>query len=114
VIVTVKLKLVTLPVEDAAVSVNTAGVEAPAFKVAPALSQLNVNTLLAPELHEEAAMLSEACWFPVFFKYTVRLTEAPGESVPQSNDEHCCVHDESLYKLKLMLPGDGDEDGPGV
>jgi hypothetical protein len=49
VIVVVKLKLVTLPVDEAAVSVNTAAVDAPALRtVLFPLSQLKVKTLLAP------------------------------------------------------------------
>ena len=68
VIVMVKLKFVTLPVDEAAVSVNIAAVDAPAAKGAPALSQLKVKTLLAPALQPEDPMLNVNGWFPVFFK----------------------------------------------
>ena len=61
VIVVVKLKLVTLPVDEAAVSVNTAGVEAPAFRVVASLFQLNVKTSLAPVLQPEPVMFNVTC-----------------------------------------------------
>ena len=67
VIVMVKLKLVTVFVDEAAVSVNIAAVDAPAAKGAPALSQLKVKTPLAPALQVEFVMLNVNCWFPVFF-----------------------------------------------
>ena len=54
----VKLKLVRVPVDEAAVSVNTAGVVPPAAKGAPALSQLKVKTPLASVLQPEGAMLN--------------------------------------------------------
>ena len=48
VIVMVKLKLVTVFVDEAAVSVNAAGVDAPALRTVASLFQLNVKTSLAP------------------------------------------------------------------
>ena len=65
----VKLKLVTLPVDEAAVSVNAAGVDAPALRtVLFPLSQLKFKTPLAPVLQFEGSMLNVNGWFPVFFK----------------------------------------------
>ena len=64
----VKLKLVTVPVDAAAVSVNTVAVEAPAVRTVPSLSQLNVKTPLAPVLQPEVVMFNVNGWFPVFFK----------------------------------------------
>ena len=58
VIVMVKLKLVTVFVDEAAVSVNVAGVDAPALRTVLSLSQLNVKTPLAPALQPEGIMLN--------------------------------------------------------
>ena len=56
-----KLKLVTVPVDEAAVSVNIAAVEAPAVRTVASLSQLRVKTPLAPVLQPEVVMFNVTC-----------------------------------------------------
>ena len=65
---TLKLKLVRVPVLDAAVSVSVAEMTAPMGKTYPCLFHVNVRKELAVEgVQFEADMLRVSFWLPVFF-----------------------------------------------
>jgi hypothetical protein len=85
--VTSQLKVVMVPVFDAAVSVRVAWVDAPAARTVFPLFQVNVRDEPAPVgVQLFVVIVSVSGTLPVFLMYTVCVAVPPGLSVPTLRD----------------------------
>jgi hypothetical protein len=96
-IMTSMLKVATSRIELCVVSVSVATAALLGASIWPCKFQLSVMGPLAVNGFQFAAeRLNVTCAVPVFFTYTVRVTEPPGDIVPQLMDVSVWVQALSL------------------
>jgi hypothetical protein len=102
VIVTSQLKVVRLPVLAAAVKVNVAWIDAPAFNTLFCRFQFRVSEELAlVGFQLFAVIVSVSGTLPVFLTYSVWVAVPPGLRVPTFRDVAGMVHWLSVYKARF-------------
>ena len=90
--VTEQLKVVRLPVFDAAVNVSVAWIDDPAFRMVFCWFHVRVSDVVAlAGLQLFAVIVSVSATLPVFLMYIVCVPFAPGLRAPTFRVEHVCV-----------------------
>ena len=101
--VTSQPKVVRLPVFAAAVNVNVAWVDAPAFKMVFCRFQVSVSEELAlVGVQLFVVMVSVSGMLPVFLMYTVCVAVPPGLMVPTVRAVVGCVQALSEYTPRFI------------
>ena len=91
--VTSQLKVVRVPVFEAAVSVRVAWIDAPALRTVLCRFHVRVSTVLAVVGTQlPFVIVSVTGTVPVFFTHIVLVVVLPGYSVPQLIDVQFVVH----------------------
>ena len=108
VIVTEQLKVVRLPVFDAAVSVRVAWIDDPAFRMVFCWFQVRVSVVVAlVGFQLFVVMVSVSGTLPVFLMYTVCVPVPPGLRDPTFRDVQVWVQALSVYTPRFtafMVP----------
>jgi hypothetical protein len=100
--VTSQLKVVMVPVFDAAVRVSVAWIEAPAARTVLCRFHVNVSEEPAPlGVQLLVVMVNVSAMLPVFLTYTVCVVVPPGLRVPTARDVTVCVQALSEYTPKF-------------
>jgi hypothetical protein len=96
--VTEQLKVVRLPVFDAAVSVSVAWIDDPAFRTVFCWFHVRVSDVVAlVGLQLLAVIVRVSATLPVFFMYIVCVPVPPGLRAPTFRDVQVCVQALSEY-----------------
>ena len=103
VIVTEQLKVVRLPVFDAAVNIRVAWIDCPAGRLVFCWFHVRVRYVLAlVGLQLFAVMVSVSATLPVFLMYTVCVAVPPGLRVPTFRAEQVWVEALSVYTPRFI------------